>query len=43
VLWIPFDHRPTLWGLRISKAALLAAEYRRQAREAAARMCERLS
>jgi uncharacterized protein (DUF983 family) len=36
VLWIPFVAGTTLWGLRVSKAALLAAEYQRHAREATA-------
>lgn len=34
VLWIPFVVVTTLWGLRVSKAALLGAEYRRSAGEA---------
>lgn len=34
LLWIPFVIGSTLWGLRVSKAALLTAEYRRQAGEA---------
>lgn len=34
VLWIPFVVLSTLWGLRISKAALLITEYRRKAVEA---------
>lgn len=34
VLWVPLVVGLTLWGLRVSKAALLAAEYRRKAREA---------
>lgn len=34
VLWIPFVMASTLWGLRVSKAALLAAEFQREAREA---------
>jgi uncharacterized protein (DUF983 family) len=34
VLWIPFVAATTLWGLRVSKAALLAAEYQRRASEA---------
>lgn len=34
VLWIPFVVGATLWGLRVSKAALLGAEYRRSAGEA---------
>jgi uncharacterized protein (DUF983 family) len=33
VLWIPFVAGATLWGLRISKAALLAAEFQRKAGE----------
>lgn len=34
VLWIPVVGGSTLWGLRVSKAALLAAEFRRRASEA---------
>lgn len=34
VLWIPFVIGATLWGLRVAKAALLMAEYRRSAAEA---------
>jgi len=34
LLWVPFTTVAVVWGLRISKAALLAAEYRRGAREA---------
>lgn len=34
VLWIPFVGLTTLWGLRISKAALISAEYQRRASEA---------
>ena len=34
VLWIPFVLASTLWGLRVSKAALLAVEFQREAREA---------
>lgn len=34
VLWVPFTTIAVVWGLRVSKAALLAAEYRRGAREA---------
>ena len=34
VLWVPLVAGLTLWGLRVSKAALLAAEYRRKAIEA---------
>ncbi|MGE8143109.1 DUF983 domain-containing protein [Novosphingobium sp. NPDC080210] len=33
VLWIPFVALSTLWGLRVSKAALLFTEYQRKARE----------
>lgn len=33
-LWVPLIAASTLGGLRVSKAALLAAEYRRKAREA---------
>ena len=34
VLWVPLVAGLTFWGLRVSKAALLAAEYQRHAREA---------
>jgi len=34
VLWLPLISIATLGGLRVSKAALLAAEYARKAREA---------
>ena len=34
LLWVPLVAGLTLWGLRMSKAALLAAEYQRKAREA---------
>ncbi|HNN56544.1 MAG TPA: DUF983 domain-containing protein [Novosphingobium sp.] len=34
LLWIPFVAITTLAGLRLSKAALLAAEYQRKARQA---------
>ncbi len=34
VLWIPFVAVTTLWGLRVSKAALLYTENQRRAREA---------
>lgn len=34
ILWVPLVVGLTLWGLRVSKAALLAAEYRRKAIEA---------
>ncbi|MFM5952825.1 MAG: DUF983 domain-containing protein [Novosphingobium sp.] len=34
VLWIPFVTATTLVGLRVSKGALLAAEYQRRASEA---------
>ena len=33
VLWIPFVTLSTLWGLRVSKAALLYTENQRRARE----------
>lgn len=33
VLWIPFIGSGTIWGLRVAKAALLAAEYQRKAGE----------
>lgn len=36
LLWVPLVVGLTLWGLRVSKAALLAAEYRRKASEATA-------
>lgn len=34
VLWVPLTAGAVVWGLRAGKAALLAAEYRRGAREA---------
>lgn len=34
VVWLPLIIGATLWGLRVSKAALLTAEYQRRAREA---------
>lgn len=34
VLWVPLVAGLTLWGLRVSKAALLGAEFQRRAREA---------
>ncbi|MFM6950014.1 MAG: DUF983 domain-containing protein [Novosphingobium sp.] len=34
ILWVPLVVGLTLWGLRVSKAALLVAEYRRKAIEA---------
>ncbi len=34
VLWLPLIAGATLWGLRVGKAALLIAEYRRHAHEA---------
>lgn len=34
VLWVPLTIAATLGGLRLTKAALLIAEYRRKAREA---------
>ncbi len=37
VLWAPVIVAATLAGLRVSKAALLIAEHRRQAREAGAK------
>lgn len=37
VLWIPLTAGATLWGLRVGKAALLVAEFKRQAHEAGAR------
>jgi uncharacterized protein (DUF983 family) len=37
VLWVPFVGVTTLWGLRVTKAALLAAEFQRKAIEATAK------
>ncbi|WP_296679089.1 DUF983 domain-containing protein [Novosphingobium sp.] len=37
LLWTPLIVGATIWGLRVTKSALLAAEYRRKAREASAR------
>lgn len=37
VLWVPLTAGAVIWGLRAGKAALLAAEYQRQAREAGAK------
>ena len=34
VLWVPITAAAVVWGLRAGKAALLAAEYQRQAGEA---------
>ncbi|HQA18931.1 MAG TPA: DUF983 domain-containing protein [Novosphingobium sp.] len=34
VLWVPFIGLSTLWGLRVSKAALLASEFQRRASQA---------
>ncbi|MDE2435350.1 MAG: DUF983 domain-containing protein [Sphingomonadales bacterium] len=34
LLWLPLIVGATIWGLRVSKAALLAAEFQRKAREA---------
>jgi uncharacterized protein (DUF983 family) len=34
VLWVPLTAAAVIWGLRAGKAALLAAEYQRGAREA---------
>lgn len=34
VIWLPVIVLATIWGLRVGKAALLAAEYQRGAREA---------
>lgn len=34
LIWIPFTIVAVLWGLRVSKAALLVAEHRNKAREA---------
>ena len=33
-LWAPLITVATLWGLRVTKAALLVTEFRRSAREA---------
>lgn len=33
VVLVPLTFGPTIWGLRVAKAALLAAEYRRSAGE----------
>ena len=37
LIWIPVTTGAVVWGLRISKAALLASEYRNNAREAGGR------
>ncbi|MEZ5742947.1 MAG: DUF983 domain-containing protein [Sphingomonadaceae bacterium] len=34
VLWVPLTAAAVVWGLRVGKAALLGAEYQRDAREA---------
>jgi uncharacterized protein (DUF983 family) len=34
LIWVPFTVAATIWSLRVSKAALLAAEYRNSAGEA---------
>lgn len=34
MLWVPITAAAVVWGLRAGKAALLAAEYQRKAREA---------
>lgn len=34
MIWVPVTTGAVIWGLRISKAALLASEYRNNAREA---------
>ena len=34
LIWIPVTTGAVIWGLRVSKAALLASEYRNNAREA---------
>jgi uncharacterized protein (DUF983 family) len=34
VLWVPLTALAVVWGLRAGKAALLAAEYQRDAKEA---------
>lgn len=36
VLWVPVTAAAVVWGLRVGKAALLAAEFRRNAGEAGA-------
>lgn len=36
VLWVPLTGVAVVWGLRAGKAALLAAEFSRKAREAVA-------
>ncbi|WP_088311543.1 DUF983 domain-containing protein [Novosphingobium sp. B 225] len=36
VLWVPLTAGATLWGLRVGKAALLAAEFKRHAAAAGA-------
>lgn len=33
LIWIPFTTIATIWGTRVAKAALLASEHRRDARE----------
>jgi uncharacterized protein (DUF983 family) len=33
LLWVPLTSAAVIWGLRAGKAALLAAEYQRQAGE----------
>ncbi len=37
LIWIPFTIVAVIWGLRVSKAALLVAEHRNKAREAGSR------
>lgn len=37
LLWAPLIGVATVWGLRVTKAALLAAEFQRKAREAGGR------
>lgn len=33
ILWVPLTAAAVVWGLRVSKAALLVAEFQREARE----------
>lgn len=37
LIWLPITTVAVLWGLRVSKAALLISEYRNKAREAGSR------
>ena len=41
VLWVPLTALAVVWGLRVGKAALLAAEYQRRAGEAGAKDLEK--